>query len=150
MAVHKVPQDVEADDKFLGPLSFKQFLFFGGTIICGYLTFLMLTKVWPLTIIFLLPTIVFAFLAFPWSKEQPTELWLASRIRFLIMPRKRIWDQAGMKELVTITVPVREAHIYTNGLSQDEVQNRLGALASIVDSRGWAVKNVIASTDVES
>jgi hypothetical protein len=27
MAVHKVPQDVEADDKFLGPLSFKQFLF---------------------------------------------------------------------------------------------------------------------------
>jgi hypothetical protein len=150
MAVHKVPQDVEADDKFLGPLSFKQFLFFGGAIICGYLTFLTFTKVWPISFIFLLPTIVFGFLAFPWSKEQPTELWLASRIRFLIVPRKRIWDQTGMKELVNITVPVREAHIFTDGLSQDEVHNRLGALASIVDSRGWAVKNILQPTAVES
>ncbi len=24
MSVYKVPQDVEADDKFLGPLSFRQ------------------------------------------------------------------------------------------------------------------------------
>jgi hypothetical protein len=150
MAVHKVPQDVEADDKFLGPLSFKQFLFFGGAIICGYLTFLTFTKVWPVSFIFLLPTIVFGFLAFPWSKEQPTELWLASRIRFLIVPRKRIWDQTGMNELVNITVPVREAHVYTDGLSQDEVHNRLGALASIVDSRGWAVKNVLQPAAVES
>jgi hypothetical protein len=55
-----------------------------------------------------------------------------------------------MKELVNITVPVREAHIYTDGLSQDEVQNRLGALASIVDSRGWAVKNVLQPSAVES
>lgn len=150
MAVHKVPQDVEADDKFLGPLSFKQFLFFGGAAISGYLTFLTFTRVWPLSFLFLIPTIIFAFLAFPWSKEQPTELWLASRIRFLIMPRKRIWDQTGMKELVNITVPVREAHIYTDGLSQDEVKDRLGALASIVDSRGWAVKNVIQGSTQES
>lgn len=150
MAVHKVPQDVEADDKFLGPLSFKQFLFFGGAIICGYLTFLTFTKVWPISFIFLLPTIAFGFLAFPWSKEQPTELWLASRIRFLIVPRKRIWDQTGMKDLVNVTVPVREAHVYTDGLSQDEVKNRLGALASIVDSRGWAVKNVLQTSAAES
>ena len=27
MAVYKVPQDVEADDKLLGPFSFKQFVF---------------------------------------------------------------------------------------------------------------------------
>jgi hypothetical protein len=146
MAVHKVPQDVEADDKFLGPLSFKQFLFFGGFAICGYLTFLTLTKIWPLSFVFFIPMLLFGVLAFPWSKEQPTELFLASRIRFLIKPRKRTWDQSGVKDLVNITVPVREAHVYTDGLSQDEVTNRLGALASIVDSRGWAVKNVAPMT----
>ena len=27
MAVYKVPQDVEAEDKLLGPFSFKQFIF---------------------------------------------------------------------------------------------------------------------------
>jgi hypothetical protein len=67
---------------------------------------------------------------------------LASRIRFLIKPSKRIWDQSGVKELVKITVPVREAHLYTDGLSQGEVQNRLSALATIVDSRGWAIKSL--------
>ena len=30
----------------------------------------------------------------------------------------------------------------TNGLSQNEVQSRLSALANTIDSRGWAVKNV--------
>lgn len=142
MAVHKVPQDVEADDKFLGPLSFKQFLFFGGMAICGYLSFLTITRVWPVSIVFIIPTLLFAVLAFPWSKEQPTELFLASRIRFLIKPRKRIWDQSGVKDLVNITVPIREAHIYSDGLSQGEVRNRMSALATMVDSRGWAVKNV--------
>jgi len=142
MAVHKVPQDVEADDKFLGPLSFKQFIFFGGAGIGAYLTFLTLTKVWPISIFFALPTLVFCALAFPWSKEQPTELFLASRIRFLIKPRKRIWNQSGIKDLVNITVPIRAVHIYSDGLSQGEVHNRLSALATMVDSRGWAVKNI--------
>jgi hypothetical protein len=91
--------------------------------------------------------ILFGFLAFPWSKEQPTELFLASRIRFLIKPRKRIWDQSGVKDLVNVTVPVREAHIYSDGLSQGEVRKRFNALATIVDSRGWAVKNVADSSD---
>jgi hypothetical protein len=91
--------------------------------------------------IFIIPALLFGILAFPWSKEQPTELFLASRIRFLIKPRKRIWNQSGVKEIVQITVPVREAHIYTDGLSQDEVRNRLNALATIVDTRGWAIKN---------
>ena len=142
MAVHKVPQDVEADDKFLGPLSFKQFLFFGGAGIGAYLTFLTFIKVWPISIVFALPTIVFAVMAIPWSKEQPTELFLASRIRFLIKPRKRIWNQSGVKDLVNITVPVRAVHVYSDGLSQGEVRNRLSALATMVDSRGWAVKNI--------
>jgi hypothetical protein len=32
--------------------------------------------------------------------------------------------------------------VYTNGLSQDEVESRLKALADMIDSRGWATKNV--------
>lgn len=143
MAEYKVPQDVEADDKFLGPLSFKQFIFFGLTAICGYLTFLMISKnLLVLAPAFGLPMIAFGFLAFPWSKEQPTELWLASRIRFMIKPHRRIWDQSGVKQLVQITAPIRVAHAYTDGLSQDEVASRLSALATMVDSRGWAIKNV--------
>ncbi len=144
MAVYKVPQDVEAEDKFFGPFSFKQFIFFGGVAVCGYLVFLTASNgIWPLSIVFAVPMIAFGFLAFPWSKEQPTELWLAAHVRFLFMKRKRIWDQAGIKDLVTITAPKREFHALTDGLSQDEVRNRFNALASVVDSRGWAVKNLV-------
>lgn len=146
MAVHKVPQDVEADDKFLGPLSFKQFLFAAGVVVFGYLSFLTLTKAFIISPIFILPTLGFAALAFPWSKEQPTELWLAARIRFFLKPRKRIWDQSGVKELVQITAPVRPPHIYSDGLSQTEVKSRLSALATMVDSRGWASKNSTRDT----
>lgn len=146
MAVHKVPQDVEADDKFFGPLSFKQFLFGGGSLVLGYVIFVALSRgAWPFAIVILPFFAFFTALAFPWSKDQPTELWLASRIRFLLVPHKRIWNQSGMKDLVTITVPKREAHIYSDGLSQDQVRSRLNALATVVDTRGWAVKNVMAT-----
>ena len=146
MAVHKIPQDVEADDKFLGPLSFKQFLFGGGVVVFGYLSYLTISAGgWFVSFIFIIPALIFAALAFPWSKEQPTELWLAAQIRFRIKPRRRIWDQSGMKELVTITAPVQVAHAYSDGLTQNEVRNRLSALATMVDSRGWAVKNVQAN-----
>ncbi len=142
MAVYKVPQDVEAEDKFLGPLTFKQFLFFGGVLIFGYITFLTATKVVFLAPVFAIPTLVFAVLATPWSKDQPTEVFLGARFRFFFKPRKRIWDQTGIKDLVKITVPKREAHVYSDGLSQGEVRKRFGALATMVDSRGWAVKSV--------
>lgn len=143
MAMYKIPQDVEADDKFLGPLSFKQFIFAGITAICGYMSFLSMTKgFWPALVVLLPIGLVSGFLGFPWGRDQPTEIWLAARIRFFIKPRKRIWNQSGVKELVTITAPKRVEKHYSDGLSQIEVKSRLNSLATLLDSRGWAVKNV--------
>ncbi len=142
MAMYKIPQDVEADDKFLGPLSFKQFIFVGIALVSTYLTFLSLTKgFWPASFIFVPFIIVGGFLGFPWGRDQSTEVWLAARIRFFLKPRVRIWNQSGIKELVTITAPKRVEKHYTDGLSQTEVSSRLSSLASLLDSRGWAVKN---------
>jgi len=85
------------------------------------------------------------FFAFPWGREQPTEVWALARIRFLLKPRKRIWDQSGIKELVTITAPKKIEKVYTDGLSQTEVRSRLQALATTIDSRGWAIKSAAMS-----
>jgi hypothetical protein len=82
------------------------------------------------------------FFAFPFGHDQPTEIWALAKLRFLFKPRKRIWDQSGVKELVTITAPKKIVRVFTDGLSQTEVQSRLKALASTIDSRGWAIKNV--------
>jgi hypothetical protein len=88
---------------------------------------------------------LFGFLAAPIGRDQSTETWLLARLRFLFKPRTRIWNQDGIKELVTITVPKKIERVYTKDFTQDEVRSRLKALANTVDSRGWAVKNVNAN-----
>lgn len=142
MATYKVIQDIEAEDKLIGPLTLRQFIYAGIACLAAYLSFLAATKGAAFMIVFLLPVVVVAgFFAFPWKGEQPTEVWALAKIRFMVKPRKRVWDQSGAKELVTITAPKRIQVDYTNGLSQNEVHSRLKALADTIDSRGWAIKN---------
>ena len=144
MATYKVIQDIEAEDKLLGPLTLKQFIFAVITVGFAGMAFVTVTKVGnPLAAIPFLPFIaVFGFLAAPIGRDQPTEVWLAARLRFLFVPRKRIWDQNGLKELVTITAPKQDVHVYSDNLSKKEVKSRLRALSDVIDSRGWATRNV--------
>lgn len=143
MATYKVLQDIEAEDKLLGPLTLRQFIY--GCICVGtlYLCFLLLTKGAPYLLVVFLPVAgLSGFFAWPWKGDQPTEVWALAKIRFMLKPRRRIWDQSGVKELVSITVPKKIEVTYTNGLSEVEVKSRLRALADTIDSRGWAIKNV--------
>lgn len=143
MATYKLIQDVEAEDKILGPLSLRQFIFGMLAAFSGYLCYFVVAKGAPfLLIVFLPPTLFMAFFAFPFGRDQPTETWALAKLNFYLKPRKRIWNQSGVKELVTITAPKKVERVLTNGLSQNEVQSRLKALADTIDSRGWAVKNV--------
>lgn len=143
MATYKVIQDIEAEDKLVGPLTLRQFIYAAIAAICGYLSFIGLAHgFWPVLFVLGPPMLFTGFFAFPWGRDQSTEIWALAKIRFYLISRKRLWDQSGVKELVTITVPKHEVRAYTNGLSQNEVQSRLNALANTLDSRGWAVKNV--------
>lgn len=146
MATYKVLQDIEAEDKLVGPLTLRQFIYGMAGAGFGYLTFFVISKGAAfMAVIFIPLTVIGVFFAWPWSRDQPTEIWALAKIRFLIKPRIRIWDQSGVKELVTITAPKKIERILTNGLSQIEVKSRLRALGDTLDSRGWAIKNVNVS-----
>ena len=41
MAEHKVPQDVEAEDKLIGPFSFRQFVYLMVAVGAGFLAFVL-------------------------------------------------------------------------------------------------------------
>lgn len=141
MAVYKVIQNVEAEDKLVGPLTLRQFVYAmiaAGILWLGYVV--VAAGAWFITIPLLPFFGALVFFAFPWSKDQPTEVWALARIRFLFKPRKRIWNQSGIKELVTITAPKQIERTYSDGLSPDEVRGRLRALAETVDSRGWSTR----------
>ncbi len=145
MATYKLIQDIEAEDHILGPLSFRQFVFALIGVFLGYMCFLVVVKHAAFLLAVLLPPTLFCiFFALPFGGDQPTETWALAKIRFWFLPRKRIWNQSGLKELVTITVPKKIEHIYTDGLSQGEVKSRLQALANTIDSRGWAIKHINA------
>ena len=124
-------------------MTLRQFIFALITAFFAYLCFISIAKqIYFLLVIFAPPLFGAGFFAFPFGRDQPTEVWALGKIRFWFKPRKRMWDQSGVKELVTITVPKKIERTYTDGLSQTEVQSRLKALANTIDSRGWAVKNV--------
>lgn len=153
MAVYKVIQDVEAEDKIIGPLTLKGFVYaiIAGTLIFVDVRLAMAGSLGSLRfgIIFILlfPIILFGVLASPLGREQPTEVWLLSHVMFLIKPKKRLWNQSGQNQLVTITAPKKIERQLTKSFSQVEVKSRLQALANTLDSRGWAIKNVYVNLD---
>lgn len=142
MSTYKVIQDIEAEDKLIGPLSLRQFIYAIIVVVMGFIAFKLALVTPYLAIPFLPPMALFGVLAAPVGVDQSSEIWLLAKIRFHLKPRRRIWDQSGIAELVTITVPKRIEHQLTDGLSQTEVKSRLRALANTIDSRGWAIKNV--------
>lgn len=146
MATYKVLQDIEAEDKLLGPLTLKQFVF--GCIAAGLIAIGFFvgrsTNMWFLLVMIIL-AIPFIFLAAPLGRDQPNDVWLASRLRFWFKTRRRIWDQSGMEELVTITAPPKVEKAYSDGLSREQVNSRLTALAQTLDTRGWATRHLLTA-----
>lgn len=145
VSTYKLIQDIEAEDHILGPLTLRQFIFGLIAAFLLYVCFLVVTKHAAFMLVVFLPPALFClFFAFPWGGDQPTELWALAKLRFWFKPRRRVWSQSGIKELVTINVPKKVERVLTDNLSQTEVKSRLQALANTIDSRGWAIKHIDA------
>lgn len=141
MAVYKVPQDVEADDKLLGPFSFRQFIYLlivAMAIGMGYV----LAQIFVGLVVIVIPIIVFfGALALPLKKDQPMETYLGAIVSFyFIKPRKRLWQPDGLTALVEITAPKTAEPELTKDISEEEAIERLDYLSDIVESRGWSVR----------
>ncbi len=140
MAQYKVPQDVEADDKLIGPFSFRQFIYL---LICAGLIALCipLFQLFPLLIIIPMPFILFLLaLSLPLKKDQPMETYLSAVISFYMKPHNRIWEPGEPESTIIITAPKKTDEVHLKGLSQEEATHRLSFLADIVDTEGYAIK----------
>ena len=142
MSVYKVPQDVEAEDKLLGPFSFRQFVFLIIAVIGIAIAYGLSTILLPLAIIPVPIIIFFGALALPLKKDQPMEVYLAAVISFILKPKKRLWQPDGIERLVEVIAPKVEEKTYGNNYDQAEVQRRLSYLANLVDSQGWSIRGV--------
>ena len=140
MATYKVPQDVEAEDRLLGPFTFRQFIYLLIAAIAGALA-AALFQIFPL--LALLPTpVIFFFLvlALPLKKDQPMETYLAAIISFYMKPNKRFWRPGQGETTIQITAPKIVEKSRTRDISEEEASHRLSFLSNLVDSEGYAIR----------
>lgn len=142
MASYKVPQDVEADDKLIGPFSFRQFIYLIIVALALGLAFILSRLFIGLAVIPLPIVIFFGALALPLRKDQPMETYLAAIVSFYVKPRKRLWTPDGQQSLIQIVAARTTNGPQLKDLSQNEADRRFSYLANIVDSQGWAVRGV--------
>lgn len=140
MSEYKVPQNVEAEDKLLGPFTFRQFVYLLiVAAMCGIAWGLY--QLLPLLVIIPLPVIVFfGALALPLRKDQPMETYLAALVSFYLKPHRRMWDPDGIESLIEITVPKIVEKQLSKNITQDDAERRFSYLADLVDSEGWAIR----------
>lgn len=142
MASYKVPQDVEADDKLIGPFSFRQFIYLIIVVMAGALAWGLAQLFIAFAIIPLPIMLFFGALALPLRKDQPMEIYMAAMVSYYLKPRNRKWDPEGVDTLIEISAPKTVEVRRTKELSQNEAHERLSYLANIVDSGGWAIRGV--------
>ena len=145
MAQYKVPQDVEADDKLLGPFSFRQFVYL---LIAGGLIALAagLFNLFPLlAIIPLPPALLFIVLALPLKKDQPMETYLAAVVSYYLKPHTRLWTPGQRESTINITAPKIVEESRARDITEEEADHRLSFLADIVDTGGYAIKGAGSS-----
>ena len=140
MADHPVPQDVEADDKLIGPFGLRQFIYLmivGGLVILA----VFLWQIFPLLIIIPAPFAIFLLLmALPLKKEQPMETYLAALFHFYFHSHNRWWAPGQRESTVLIEAPKQEEDL-TPTINPEEASNRLSYLANVIDTEGGIVNN---------
>lgn len=142
MASYKVPQDVEAEDKLIGPFSFRQFIYLIIVAIAGFLAYV-LAQIFIGLILIPLPIILFFLaLALPLRKDQPMESYLLAMVQFFLKPRVRLWNPDGSLNLVEVTAPQVSEDPLTKDITGEEASRRLAYLAQVIDTGGWATRGV--------
>lgn len=137
MGQYKVPQNVEAEDKILGPLTLKQFMYtliaIGWAGLCFMLfsniPIVMFTVAAPVTLLFLM-------LGLYQRDGQNFEQLLVALVSYFSQSRQRIWLKEPIVQSFTVTP--QKVEIEQSQRNPVEVRSELDKLASIVDARGWA------------
>ena len=138
MPQYKVPQNIDLEDKIVGPFTMKQFIYLmvGGGLIYGlYQMWLPYENGIYYTIAAGIPIGFAAFLlTFIKINDRPFEYFLISLWAYIFKPRRRIWQQGYEFRRVVLVTPAQEK-INPNASSGkratlDEIAQRLESQAS--------------------
>jgi hypothetical protein len=116
--LYKVPQKIDLEDKVIGPLTFRQFLYLLAGIVPAYIIAKVLETYAGLNIIIgvllmfplWLPALLLAFGKF---QEQNLDQVIMSMLGFISMPKTLIWDKKYQPAKVLIKEPKKMHAVYS-------------------------------------
>ena len=133
----QVPQNIELEDKIVGPLTLKNFLIllFGGMFI--YLLFFLPL---PRTIIIIIAApiaIAILLISFVKIQDQSFIKFFTSLIYFWLRPKQRIWNQNDPTPIVKIKGKTKKEKVDESAKQKVISAKTVEKLAEIVDTKGW-------------
>ncbi|PIT97425.1 hypothetical protein COT77_01575 [Candidatus Berkelbacteria bacterium CG10_big_fil_rev_8_21_14_0_10_41_12] len=150
---YKVPQNIDLEDKIVGPFTMKQFVYLliGGFIIYGFYSFL--SKNYDnFTAVFLLVAIPVGLICFAFVfvkvNDRPFEVFVKNIIKFLTSPKQRIWGEGYTPENVIIddpTVKEKETDKQKDSRSLDEIAKSLEVKSKQAQNTQTADKQKVAT-----
>lgn len=136
MSQYKVPQNVEAEDHILGPLTLKQFIYAIIGVAWAGFCYVLLHAIIPVMIIVAAPVfMLFMLLAFYQRDGQNFEQLLIAMVGFFSQSRKRLWRKDEIVDSFHITA--NAVVVEQTQRNPAEVRSELERLGSMIDSRGW-------------
>lgn len=104
----KIPQNVQAEDKIVGPLTLKQLIIVGVGGGIDYFIYISLAKVYLLTV-WILPVafvgLITTAVAFLKIKGIPFVQFMLLSIEYQFKPKIRTWMQGGGDVFISVTQP---------------------------------------------
>lgn len=136
---YKVPQNIDMQDKIIGPLTMAQFLYL---LVAGMVDYILLQTVFPTApvvfVVIALPIATFALaMAFLKINDIPFPKFVQAAILFIFMPKQRIWRKVtDITSPVKIEEPKKKAEEKT--IRKHVEKSEIEKLASVLDTAGWA------------
>jgi len=102
----KVPQNIDMEDKIVGPLTLVQFLYLLGGGLIVYILFQSLGSNMAVFVILALPiAIISVGMAFIKIQDQPLSHFIKAGIYYFTHPKIRFWKKEGVIKSILISPP---------------------------------------------
>lgn len=142
MLQFKVPQDVQREDRIVGPLTLKQLIICGIGSIIAYGIYISLGKTY-IWVTWLPPVALVALITLAFAFVRPLDLsfakWIILWIEFSLIPRNRPWIKSSAEFFEALSqVPTKtklQKEVEAKASTLDDKQQKLEELTKFLDSQ---------------
>ena len=131
----QVPQNIDMEDKIIGPLTLIQFLYLiaGGVIV--YLLFLTFKGSFIFWILGIPIAIIALALAFFKIQDQPLSYFIKAGLTYLSRPKIRLWQRQGFA-IKIVQAPIKKVEAVKPTPKRKIEKSELEKLAYTLDTQG--------------